>query len=399
MNIMKSLLAVLLSASAALAVEPKKLAVHEWGVFRVNEDAALANADMRAIWDGLPPFVYGHIRGRQVPQHWGAVEIRDRPILFFHAAEAGQVTLKIDFPGGMPAVWWPGTQVPTVFGNQKQPAVGKVLQWELSVKKPAQGWLTRARPVDEGHWFARLRKVQADDIFARFGPGNRYVEQEKFLYYDGLFPQSKWLKIDVDKETIALTNRVKHAVLDVTIVDRRDDDKPRIGRLEKLDAGAAGKVVCTPVDASRLASEASAALVKQLATAGLFEDEALSLADLWRKEMFETPGLHVFYRLPQDEYDRLLPLTITPKPESVARVGLVFHGHVEPDLAERILDLVKQLDSPRFAVRDAARKKLLQIGPAALVQLQKLKQADLSAEVWKQVESLIKQWGAREAFE
>ena len=36
--------------------------------------------------------------------------------------------------------------------------------------------------------------------------------------------------------------------------------------------------------------------VRQLTAAGLYEDEASSLAELWKKELFGTTGLHVFYR-------------------------------------------------------------------------------------------------------
>src|SRR5207249_4567825 len=92
----------------------KGLAVHEWGVFRVNNDVDLANADMRAIWDGLPPFVYGQLVGRELPKHWRNVEIRDRPVIFFHAAEPVDVALSVEFPGGMAGVWWPGTQSPAI---------------------------------------------------------------------------------------------------------------------------------------------------------------------------------------------------------------------------------------------------------------------------------------------
>ena len=394
----------LIAFSTVAAAEPKKLTVHEWGVFRVHESEAMANADLRALWDSLPEFVYGHIRGRLVPQHWGAVEIRDRPILFFHATQPAHFTLKIDFPGGMPGVWWPATQEPAIIANAKQPAVGKLLQWEVSVKQPHAQWFAQnvqQKMVDKGHWFSRLRDVKADDIFVRFGPGGHYVQREKFIYYDGLFPQGKWVKIDVEKENVTLTNRVKHAVFDVTVIDARNEGKIRVGRLDKLDAGAKdAKVVFENVDASRFASEASETLTKQLVAAGLFEDEAKSLVDLWRKEMFETPGLHAFYRLPREEYDRLLPLTMTPKiADEIVRVGLIYHGHLEPDLPERIAELVRQLDSERFAVRDAAKKKLLAYGPSALVYLRKLTKTELSAEVWKQVETLIKQWHAREAFE
>jgi hypothetical protein len=402
MKTLLSLFALLCVSTVALADAPKKLAVHEWGVFRVHEDEDMANADLRALWDNLPEFVYGHIRGRLVPQHWGAIEIRDRPILFFHAAQPTHFTLKIDFPGGMPGVWWPATQIPAIFANQKQPPVGKSLQWEVSVKQPHADWFAqnaRQMPVEKGHWFEKLREVNADDVFVRYGPGGHYVQREKFIYYDGLFPQGKWLKFDVRKEDVRLTNRIKHSVFDVTIIDARGEGKVRLGRLHKLEAGAKdARVDWTEIEASRFPSEGAEGLKQQLVTAGLFEDEAKSLIHLWRKEMFETPGLHAYYRLPREEYDRLLPMTISQNAD-ITRIGLIFHAHLETDLPERIAELVKQLDSERFAVRDAAKKKLLAYGPSALVHLRKLKKIDLSAEVAKQLEALIKQWHAKEAFE
>jgi hypothetical protein len=398
-------LAIALLGSAAMAADPpaKKLTVHEWGVFRVHEDAEMANADIKALWDGLPEFVYGYIRGRLLPRHWGAVEIRDRPVIFFHAAEPMLLSMKVDFPGGMPGVWWPGTVAPAVFGDQKPPAAAKSLSWDIGLIQAPQGWMPKTAgppPVPKDHWFERLRQVKSDELFSRFGPGGHYVEREKFVYYDGLFPQAKWVKIGVEKDGISLTNRVKHAVFDVTVVDRRGDAKVRVGRVEKLDAGATSKnIAFTEIDASRFASEASQTLSKQLVAAGLNDDEAASLVDLWKKEMFETPGLHVFYRLPQEEYERLLPMTLAPKPHAVVRVGLVFHGHSEPDLPERVLDLVKQLDSPRYAVRDAAQKKLVQMGPAALVHLQRLNTAAQTTEVQKSIDLLLKKWSAKAAFE
>jgi hypothetical protein len=404
---MKCIAALILIAatSVATAADPpaKGLAVHEWGVFRVSEDADFANAALRATWDGLPEFVYGHIKGRIVPQHWGALEERNRPIIFFHAQAPVHVRVKVDFPGGMAGVWYPATDKPSIFGEQKQPKVGGSLEWNLGVKECPKGWrpkLPAPIAVPANHWIARLRQVKSDEIFAGYSPNPLDIEREKFIYYDGLFPQGKWLSIKVDHQIVALTSRVKHPVFDITVVDRRGD-KVRVGRAAKLDAGATiTEVAFTDADASQFPSEAADTLVKQLVGVGLFEDEAKSLVDLWKREMFETPGLSLFYRLPPEEYDARLPLTITPKAEAMVRVGLIHHGHLEPDFADRILELVKQLDAAKFAERDAAMKKLLAIGPAALVQVQRLRERrDLSVEVRERIDGLVKKWSAKEAFD
>ena len=393
--------------STVIASEPltpqKGLAVHEWGVFRVNDDIDFANAYLRAEWDDLPEFAYGYIKGRVVPQHWGAFEERAKPIIFFHAEKPTQIRVKIDFPGGMAGVWFPATEQPVVYANAKQPKVGSTLEWNLSVKQPSQGWRpkTPAPPVvADNHWIARIRQVKSDEVFARYSPGPMDVEREKFIYYDGLFPQTRWMKITVDKGRVALISQVKHPVLDITVVDRRGD-KVRVGRIAKLNALASVKdVPFTDVDATQFPPEASDALLRQLVAAGLFKDEALALTDLWQKRLFETPGLHLFYRLPQEVYDVLMPLALTPKPDSVVRVGLVVHSHLEPDFADRISELVQNFNSPKFVDRDNAWKKLLAIGPAALAQLQKLRQRkELSVEVRERIDTLVKKWNAVEAFD
>jgi hypothetical protein len=391
-------------ASAAEPNPPRKgLAVHEWGVFRVSQDGDFANAELRAEWDQLPPFVYGYIKGRVVPQHWGAVEIRLRPLVFFHSDKPELVQVRVGFPGGMPGVWYPATSQPSIEGSAKQPRTGSSLEWIIGVKAPPDGWLPRSptpAEIDGDHWFAKARRVKCDEVFAKFGPRQNDVEREKFIYYDGIFPATKGLKISVDGDKVSLTSQVAHPVFDVTIVDRRGD-KPRIGRIDKLDAKASiDEVVWIEADASRFVAESAQKLTSQLVAAGLFDDEAKLLVDCWKKDMFERPGLHAFYRIPQSAYDAQMPLTVTPKPDSTVRVGLIFHGHLEPDFADRILELVKQLDAQRFADRDAAMRKFVEIGPAALVQIQKFRdRRDLSVEVRERIDALVKKWNAKDAFD
>ncbi len=62
--------------------------------------------------------------------------------------------------------------------------------------------------------------------------------------------------------------------------------------------------------------------------------------------------------------------------------------------------MVKLLDTPKYSERKAAMAKLLAIGPAALVQLQRLSERkDLSVEVHERLDMLVKRWSAKEAFD
>ena len=204
MNAMRCLLAVIVlgvvgGIGFAEEAAEKDLTVHEWGVFRVHTDVELANSDLAREWNELPEFVYGQISGRNIPQHYGAIEIRRRPIIFFHAARPLEVQMKIDFPGGMPGVWWPGTISPAREGEQRV-LLSSSLLWQLGIKQPPKGRLPKAETppkVAKDHWIERLRGVKCDEVFAKYSQNQLDIDREKFVYYDGIFPQGKWLKIEV----------------------------------------------------------------------------------------------------------------------------------------------------------------------------------------------------------
>ncbi|MBC7856292.1 MAG: hypothetical protein IAF94_22915 [Pirellulaceae bacterium] len=406
MNVIRCSLSALLFALAgavALAAEPveKDLTVHEWGVFRVHTDAEMANADLLREWNDLPEFVYGQINGRNIPQHYGAIEIRRRPIVFFHAARPLEVQMKIDFPGGMPGVWWPGTISPAREGVQ-QVALNSSLLWQLGIKQPPRGKLPKgpAPPqVEKGHWIELLRKVECDEVFAKYSQNQLDIDREKFVYYDGIFPQGKWLKVDSALGKVTVTSQVKHSVFDVTVIDHRDEKKIRIARIGEL--GPSAEFAPTEFDAGsgdEFAAQAAQKLSGQLVMAGLFEDEAQALADLWKKELFQESGLHVCFRLPQEEYEKRLPMTLAPRPASLVRVGLVVQTQPDPALAEKVAVLVKELDAEDFTAREAAQKKLQAMGRGIYAHLLRLQKTDLPAEVRIRVRAVLAEIDSSLAF-
>jgi hypothetical protein len=383
----------------------KGFVVHEWGVWRVHNDIELANADARQIWNGLPKFVYGQMASRELPRHWQNVEIVDRPVIFFHSPEAFQATLRVDFPTGTPGVWWPGTTNPAVYeratvADRHANQQFKALEWHLHVKDQLYG--KRQPPtlsdVPEGHWVWTLRDVKAEDVYATVGERNFGLEKEHFVYYDGLLPRGKWASILVEMDRVTVTNAAKHPLFDVTVVDRRSPERPRLARLPQLDGSASKELDLKDLGDAKWPESGAKTLAGQLKEAGLFEDEAASLVTLWTRDLFESAGVTVFYRLPQEEYDRQLPLTLTPRPEKLVRVGLVVHPYCEPGLAERVAELVKQLDNDDFQKREAAQKSLDAMGRAAFVHLLKLRDTITAPEAKRRVEELLEKHDARRSI-
>jgi len=353
----------------------KGLALHEWGVWRIHDDLELANADMRAVWEGLPKFVYGQVAGRDLPRHWDNRNV-DRPIIFFHAAEPVDVTLRVDFPGGLPAVWWPGTVSPAVREGQVfgGPRPFRHLEWRLRIKEAPKGERALGAPaVDDGHWVKTLRAVKADDVYAQVGERGFGYEREHFVYYDGMLPRGTWAKIAFNKDQISIANPAKHPLHDVTVVDRRPE-RTRVARLAKLEAGSAAQALtCKDEPQKDWPAAGVNTLTAQLKDAGLNQDEAASLVELWQKDLFQTQGVTLFYRLPQEEYKLQLPLRVTPRPERVVRVGLAVHPHCEPDLRKKVEALVADLEDQRFAVRQQATETLNEMGRGAYVHLARIR--------------------------
>lgn len=398
---------VILGAAAVgivLAADPptarqKDLVVHEWGVLSVHNDVELANADMRAVWEGLPRFIYGRVDQRRIPQEMVVIYA---PVIYFHTRQDVSIHVKVEFPGGRPAVWWPGNSNidyhPGQLGAKVDPATcDKHLEWLLDLKT-APPDLPGLVSLPKDHWLGACRNVKATDVITR-SRGIRSQEREKFVYYDGIIPSPKAAELLVAPERISLKNRAKHALLDVTVVDRRTPGKILVARAAHVEAGAEVRTLefeeCL---LERWPAMPVAALVGQLIGVGLNEDEAQALAAVWKKEFFEADGLTLFYRLPQAEFDRMLPLTVKPQPEKVIRTLLVHHPHCEPDLGERVMALVKQLDSNSFQERLDAHKRIQALGRAAFVHLLRARNAKPSLEVKARLNKLLDEFESERAF-
>jgi hypothetical protein len=261
---------------------------------------------------------------------------------------------------------------------------------------PQQPQLTN---LSQPHWMKTLRDVKCDDVYVSAGERGSTMEREKFVYYDGLLPRVQALAVQFDKETVSLKNQVKFTVFDVWVIDNRDPAKPRVGQMPRLDPGGGDKVVdFTTMKEERWTVEAAKSLSAQLHDAGLNEDEAAALTSIWTADFFQSAGLTLFYRLPQEEYERMLPLTVKPRPEKIVRVGLVQQVPSDPALAERIARLVKQLDDDEFVKREAAQQELAKFGPIALGYLRRLKPTITAPEPKRRIEELLEKNDAHRAL-
>ena len=131
-----------------------------------------------------------------------------------------------------------------------------------------------------------------------------------------------------DPANVTMKNGAKHALTHLFVVDRRGV-AGRFAHVPELAADASAKIEFRDLNAPA----AGKAVLAALKDAGLTESEAAALFVVWKPQFLESAGLTAFYILPQAEYDRMLPLVVTPKPAETVRVGVVLHPRLEGEPA------------------------------------------------------------------
>jgi hypothetical protein len=340
---------------AALASEPaapadgpirdpagvKGYAVHEWGVFTIHPDLEMANAALAAEWADCPKELY-----RTEPPNLRNLPWRGtvaKPIVYFHwdgeqpPPEQG-LKMKVRFPDGRPVIWWPASEE----GAGTAPAGQEVtdsLSWRLFLRKPPKGdGPAGARPrtpqVAADHWYAQARTVKAEPVFSYGGHNHigTFIDAEQFVYYDGLMTPLAFLKARrTPAGAIVLDAKAPYPLHDLWCIDRTGNSA-KLARVPLVPPGEKTlDLDWKTVAADDWHAATAEALAAELEKTGLHADEARSLVAIWQPGFFHAPGLTLFYRLPQREYDRVTTLALDPLPETLVRVGIVHHAHAEPE--------------------------------------------------------------------
>jgi hypothetical protein len=370
---------LLLLASGALpAAEDTDYELHEWGVFPIARNDAWAMSDLRAEWASFPEFFYRVWPDKRLPWH-GAVE---KPVIFFHSKSALTIDLKVKFSDGRPLVWWPAANSPAETGIPLVPTDMLHFVVTLDNNAPTTRHARRRQPdIPKDHWVQALRDVNCTPLFTpgSFSGKGDYLDCEKFIYYDGVMKAPAAPKVVRQKDALLLETENDFDLLDVLVIDRSLDGKTlSVGKkfIEKIAAGKQStRIDMQPIADGEERKTKQAELMSELQTrltaAGLNADESGSLIKVWRDGFLADKGLLVLYRIPQQTYEKWLPLTAKPEPKKSVRVGLVLHSHLEPELEAHVDSLITLLGSDEFEVREGARNALLKIGGAAFPMLEK----------------------------
>jgi hypothetical protein len=149
-------------------------------------------------------------------------------------------------------------------------------------------------------------------------------DTEGFLFYRGLGSFEPGLETRVSSgETLQLRNRTGGTIPYLLVYERFEDGGTRW--LESSSALKTGESLEVPESemkegATGFDHALYTTLRDHLAAQGLLRSEADAMVQTWWQSYFEAPGLRVFWVLPPDRTDAILPLSITPAPDHTVRV-------------------------------------------------------------------------------
>ena len=292
--------------------------VHEWGTF-----TSIAGGDGRAVdWlplrgsTDLPCFV-----GRLGLDFKGTLAGKVRmetPVLYFYSHRETRVDVSVRFNRGVLTEWFPPAAVSPSTVNAaaaaafRRPGFSSTAVWRdvRVMPQTSESFLDDGRG---GHYYV-ARQTDA----APLQVGSTH---EKFLFYRGVGGFEPPLAVSVATDgRVVVDNLEGAAVGDVMLFENRAGHSAY-----RTLASSSNRATLEPLVLDGESATPQAELEKLLMEHGLFTAEAKAMVETWRDSWFEE-GSRLFYIVPREAIDAILPIDIAPRPSAFVRV---FVGRME----------------------------------------------------------------------
>ncbi len=332
------------------------LVAHEWGTFTSVQSALGETMDGMAHEDEpLPTFVYGRADyavgacdgcAKQLEYlPTGVKQKLETPVIYFYG-NVGDVSVHVDFPKGVISQWFPqaASFAPAVDPKKTGTPLGGAMGWAAKLD-PALG--DKDFPlIDPTNIWAPSRKVPSVPVRVMGSTS----QAERFIFYRGVGAFDTDLHVvSTGQDVISIKNGSPDNIAGALLLRvHKPDGVTLMGKavpLGPLAANATLKDIVLPFEGKELVADYVNTAVKQLkamlVTSGLSDAEAQAMVDTWDRSYFKIEGVRILYIVPRTWTDALLPITITPAPQSLVRTLV---GRVEVlTLAEEqnIVNLVK----------------------------------------------------------
>jgi hypothetical protein len=344
------------------------LIVHEWGTFTsLQDETGRAIAGINSDEENLPDFVHdidGGLIARPTTgrSYFGKGIVRchpdvtmrlETPVIYFYPKENTplHLDLQVKFHGGWLTQFYPaaeadapGLRARNSLGEITPQTVGSLRWRNLEVGGVVVG------PPTTDHVWTSPRAVSAANVRSSSG------EAEKFLFYRGVGKMDAPLRVVRDSAGGCLQLFGNEAATSgeisiprLWLVQLRADGSCAFLPVPAITINGSGASLATlPARFSEAQFSAGnlealrAQMHDALMREGLFADEAAALLNTWEQSYFKSPGLRLFFLLPQAWTNRHLPLEISV-PATVTRSMI---GRIEIVTPEQRIALHQLAEAP-----------------------------------------------------
>ena len=354
------------AAARTLQSRPKddyQLRIAEWGVW-INQGASLTLA--KSVIDEIPPFV--HQSGNSIEAiEEGRLDgsfIITKPIVHITTNAPMVVNIAVKISKGRP---WFGYPLPDDFCVAGTPYVirkntpdvpedlklrelkgmrsgypwlapehynhaGSQLadvgfRWQSLLVLPEKADWMEAETVGDDpkyQWWNRLREVPTNWVCNR-------GESERFLYYDGPTdrPSPVFVVADGRELGIQAPDQIypeKGLKLDLIFIEVNEEGVSAVDKVMNVSNShpqPQPTLIFDTSDRPWSGDQVRNRLLELIVERGLTREEAEGMIDCWSPQFFETGGRRLLTIFGKEEYDSFCPLSVSPNPTEVARVGIV----------------------------------------------------------------------------
>ncbi|WP_143183526.1 hypothetical protein [Rubritalea squalenifaciens] len=363
----------------AIAGQSQAHELHEWGTFTtVSGSDGVMLAGLQVEEEYLPYFVGGHqnlnpraFKGLMRPVRNVRVKM-ETPVIYFYGDKREKVSVHVGFNGGTVSQWFPprtsgdtppkmvklrpeerGKVAPVAFPaiNPSAPMafpMGGYKAWDFEEEyKGFIHWDTEIIPRNEVDSSKYFRTGETPNWIYPQVPHSNIVKvgevYEQYLFYRGLGNFTLPLTLSVDSaETLSMDFKGSQNIPFALAYERVAGKVRYKVFAEGLEMNSHTEISqsngWTEMD---LSPESNQIIYREmrdgLMAQGLNQHEADGMVKTWWNSYFGHDGLRVFWVLPENEVERILPMKVSPEPEKKVRVIVGRSEVLRPSFEKQLL--------------------------------------------------------------
>ena len=285
----------------------------------------------------------------------------ETPVIYFYGDDTPKVKVKVGFNGGTISQWYPNRtagDIPNLITASEHKVSDEmkkrfaenelILHEPINFSLPYKGfieWDVDIIPKNEADPAYTFKSDENSSwIYPRVPEANMIRvgdEYEDYLFYRGIgnFEMPATFSVD-SSETLHVTNNSSE-VIPFAFAFENVGGKFRYKTIGKIGTGSRASVSeedwIIPSEGESQQVAVFQEMRDGLLAQGLTISEANGMVKTWWKSYFEKSGLRVFWVVPQIDVERILPLTVTPKPENQVRVLVGRADVMRPKFEQRLI--------------------------------------------------------------